>query len=164
MKRAARATYPLPIGDIEDPRFAPSVKRTAAVLEQEGFPRLEHDARIDLGAKLMEFLFASRGAAGELEKRLNGTAAPLVDGEGKLDSYDCAAVAHELRRKRGAEGTIVIAIDAQNRVHIGMAVEPQTQSDILAAALMSKIDDVAHMHIQDVVLDLVVPPEGGLKS
>ena len=162
MNRAARGTYPLPVGDVEDPRFAQFVKRTAALAEQEGFPRLDHAARVDLAAKLLEFLYVSRGAAGEIEKRLNSTVAPLVSDEGGVDSYECAAVAHELRRKRGAEGAIVIALDERSRVHIGMAMpkEPGSQADLLAARLMRQIDDVAHLHIQDVVLDLVVEDDG----
>jgi hypothetical protein len=155
--RGARGTlFPVDVEGGDDPRFTPALRRCAAVLEQEGFGLVRGQDRLDLGAKLMEFLYVSRGAAGELEKRLNGTAAPLVSDEGGVDSYECAAVAHELRRKRGAAGAIVIAIDDANRVHIGMAVHPGTQSDLLAAKVMQQIDDVAHLHIQDVVLDLVV--------
>lgn len=159
--REPQGLFPVAADGADDPRFQPALKRVAAVLEEEGFGRVSGRARVDLGAALFGFLYASRDPdVAEIERRLNGPDAELVSDDGKLDSYDCAAVAHEVRRKRGAAGAIVLAVDEANRVHIGVAVEKGSQSDLLAAKLMRQIDDVAHLHIQDVVLDLVVEPTG----
>jgi hypothetical protein len=164
MSHVVASKYPVQMDGQErsDPRFVSLPKNVAAVIEQHCFPRLTAEKRVELERALFEFIYGSRGAAGELEKRINGTAAPLVSDDGALDSYDCAELAHALRRQHGAEGAIVIAIDPENRVHIGMAVpkEPGSQADLLAAHLMRKIDDVANVHIQDVVLDLVVDADG----
>jgi hypothetical protein len=173
----ARGTYPLPIDargldDAEDPRFAPAVKRTAAVLEQEGYPRVSGDDRTDLAAKLMEFLYASRGAAGELEKRLNGTAAPLVSPTGTLDSYDCLAVGHELRRLKGARGALVIAMDADDHLSIGLAAEEGSMMDIVGNELIGALERVITKRgwkapeVKDVGMEFVVEDDknGGLKS
>lgn len=163
---ADASQYPVRMDGQEraDNRFASLPKNVAAVIEQHCFPRLPNEKRVQLERFLFEFIYGSRGAVGEIERRLNGTASPLVSNEGTLDSYDCAEVAHHLRRERGAEGAIVIAIDPANCVHIGIAVpkEPGSQADLLAAHLMRKIDDVANVHIQDVVLDLVVDENGGV--
>jgi hypothetical protein len=154
--------FPVAALDANDPRFAVLVKRVGALVEEVGFGRVTYSDRVDIGAALFGVIYGTRGAAGELERRLNGTDAPLVDEEGKLDSYECAAVAHELRRVKGADGAIVIAVDARNRVHIGVATPnaPGSQTDLLAARLMRQIDEVAHDRIQDVVLDLVVTKKG----
>jgi hypothetical protein len=168
MSNAAASKYPVRADGMEraDNRFISLARNVGAVLEQHGYPRVTGEARIELEKRLFEFCYGSRGAAGELERRLNGTAPPLVSDEGALDSYDCAEMAHELRRLHGAEGAIVIAIDPANRVYIGMAVpkEPGSQPDLLAAHLMRRIDEVADVHIQDVVLDLVLNADGTAES
>ena len=160
--------YPVRVDGRErrDRRFAGVARDVARVLEQHGFYRGDAEDQSDLRKAMFEYVFGARGPEGELERRLNGLAEPLVSDEGKLDSYDCAGVAHEVRRKRGAAGAIVLAIDDDNRVHIGMALpnKPGSQADLLGAKIMRQIDDVAHLHIQDVVLDFVVeePPAESL--
>lgn len=154
------ALFPVAAEGENDPRFAAVIKRLATVLAEEGYGRATYADRVAIGAALFGVFYTSKNAAGELERRLNGAAAALVSDEGKLDSYDCCAVAHEVRRKRGAESAIVIAFDAHARVHIGCAVKPGSATELLEARLMEKIDEVAHDFIEDVVLDLVVPEPG----
>jgi hypothetical protein len=151
------ALFPVVVEGASDPRFVAVLKRLSLVMEEEGFGRVTREDRVKLGAALFGAMYTSGGAAGELERRLNGATAPLISDEGKLDSYDCAAVAHEVRRKRGADSAIVIAIDERARVHIGCAVRPGSPSELIEARLMQKIDEAAHDFIEDVVLDLVVP-------
>jgi hypothetical protein len=160
VKEPQGALFPVASEAGGDGRLDMLARDVGVVLERHGYPRVNGRDRAELEKRLVAFIYGARGAEGELEQRLNGTAAPLVSPEGKLDSYDCAAVAHEIRRKRGAEGAIVVAIDEQNRVHIGCAVEPQSQADFLASKVMSVLDDVSHDAIQDVVLDLVVNEKG----
>lgn len=142
------------------------------MLEQEGFPRVSGVDRVDLAAKLMEFLFVSRGAAGELEKRLNGTAAPLVKPGGELDSYDCLAVCHELRRVRGATGALVIAMGADDQLSIGLAADEGSTMDIVGNELIDALSSVIEKRgwrspaVKDVGIEFSVDDdqEGGLKS
>lgn len=173
MMNAAASKYPVRADGMEraDRRFDQLARDVGLVLEQHGFPRVNGADRADLEKRLFEFLYGSRGAAGELERRLNGTAPPLVSDEGALDSYDCAAVAHELRRKRGAAGAVVIAMDDQNHVFTGCAIVPQSQMDFFASKVMALLGEVAdesvdgeEVRLQDTVLDLVINADGTTES
>ncbi len=170
MREPRGTLFPVPVESTDDPRFAPTVKRVGRVMEEEGYPRIAGADRRDLAAKLMEFLYVSRGAAGELEQRLNGTAAPLVKAGGGLDSYDCLAVCHELRRVRGAAGALIIAMGADDQLSIGLAAEEGSMMDIVGNELIEALSTVIEKRgwkrpaVKDVGLEFVVPPEGGLKS
>lgn len=161
MLREPRGTlFPVP-SEVGDRRLDMLARDVGRVLEQHGYPKVNGNDRIELEKRLVEFLHGSRGAAGELESRLNGTAAPLVSDEGGLDAYECVAVAHELRRKRGADGALVIAMDEQNRLHVGCAVEPQSQMDFLSGKLLGLLDGLAEPgSIEPYVLDMVVNEQG----
>jgi hypothetical protein len=164
MNAVAASKYPVRVNGMEraDSRFDGLAKVVGLELEQRGFPRLTGDTHVELEKALFEFVYGSRGFAGELEKRLNGTAAPLVAGDEKVDSYACCAAAHELRRLRGAEGALVVAVDDAGMVHIGCAVEPQSQADLLASKLISVLDDLAHAQISAVAMDVEVDERGGV--
>lgn len=152
--------FPVMVG-AEDPRFETFAKRTGLLAEECGFPRLGARDRADLAKVLFGFLYASRDPdAAEIDRRLNDGRSLLVSDDGGLDSYDCAAVAHEIRRKRGAEGAIVLAIDDRGHVHVGCALKRNSPTEALEAKIMERIDDVAHDAIENVVLDLVVPEKG----
>jgi len=143
-----------------DRRLDMLARDVGRVLEHHGYPRVNGEDRTELEGLLIEFIYGSRGAPGELEARLNGTAAPLVSDEGGIDSYECVAVAHELRRKRGADGALVLAMDADDVLHIGCAVEPQSKMDFLSGRLLALLDDLGHDQIAPVALDLVVNESG----
>jgi len=146
-----------------DKRFAALARDVGLVLEQHSYPRVNGDDRSELEKVLFDFLYGSRGAAGELEKRLNGTAAPLVSEEGTLDSYDCLAVAHELRRKRAATGALVIATDANDQLSIGLAADEGALMDVLGNEIIESLEGVlkkrgwAAPEIKDVGMDFTVP-------
>lgn len=166
VKEPQGALFPVAADGASDPRFTPSVKRIAAVLEEEGFGRVRGKDQIDLASVLFGFLYASRGAAGELEKRLNGAAAALVSGSGELDSYDCLAVSHELRRVRGAEGALVIAMGSNSQLSIGLAAEEGSMMDVVGNELIDALSSVIEKRgwkspeVKDVSMDFAVGEPG----
>jgi hypothetical protein len=169
--REPRGTlFPVAVEGAESLPFDWAAKQTGYLLEQMGLPRVNGNDRAALESKLREFVLGSRGAAGELERRLNGTAEPLVSASGGLDSYDCLAVGHELRRLRGARGALVIAMDSEGHLSIGLAVEEGSTMDVLGNELIEALDSVITKRgwkspdVRDVSMEFVVDKEGSLKS
>lgn len=159
MKEPKGTLFPVAAEGADDRRFLNLARDVGRVLEQHAYPRVNGDDRVELAAKLFEFLYVSRGAAGEMEKRINGVCAPLVSDEGGLDAYDCVAVAHEVRRKRGAQGALVLAMDEKDHIHIGCAVAPQSQADFAFGRLLAALDELGTAQVEPIVLDLVINEE-----
>jgi hypothetical protein len=164
--------YPVRTNGMEraDKRFEMLARDMGLVAEQHGYDRLTAEERAEFEKRLFEFFHGSRGAAGELEKRLNGTAAPLVKEGGELDSYDCLAVCHELRRVRGAEGALVIAMRSDSELTIGLAADEGSMMDVVGNELIDALSAVIEKRgwkaptVKDVGMEFVVDKEGGLKS
>jgi hypothetical protein len=162
VKEPQRALFPMAVAGEGDVRFAAVMKRLGTVVEEEGFGRMTHEDRVATGAALFGVFYGSGGAAGELEKRLNGTAAPLVAADGSLDSYDCLAVAHELRRNKGAAGALVIAMSSDDELSIGLAAEQGTMMDVVGNELIDALSSVIEKRgwkapeVKDVGFDFTV--------
>jgi hypothetical protein len=152
-----------------DRRFTMLARNVGLLLEQHAYDRLDGEDRDELEKVLYAFLYGSRGAAGELEKRLNGTAAPLVSDEGKLDSYDCLAAAHELRRVKGAQGALVIAMGEDGHLRSAVAAEEGSMMDIVGNEVINNLGAVLAKRgwkapdMQDVAMEFTVG-EGGKAS
>lgn len=162
MKEPQGQLFPVAVQPGGDPRFIAVMKRLGTVMEEEGFGRMSHADRVATGAALFGVMYGSGGAAGELERRLNGTAAPLVAADGSLDSYDCLAVGHELRRNKGAEGALVIAMGSNSQLSIGLAAEEGSMMDVVGNELIEALSSVIEKRgwkapeVKDVGMDFTV--------
>jgi hypothetical protein len=59
---------------------------------------------------------------------------------GELDSYDCLAVCHELRRVRGAAGALVIAMrQPTGHLSIGLAADEGSMMDVVGNELIDAL-------------------------
>lgn len=163
MVRGASVKYPVERPADADVRLSKMARDVRSVLGQHGFWDVD---RAELAKMLHEVLFGSRGAAGELEARINGTAAPLVSDEGKLDAYDCLAAAHELRRVKGAQGALVIAMSSDGHLSSAVAADQGSMMDIVGNEVIDKLDVVLEARgwklpeMQDVAMDFTVDAEG----
>lgn len=158
----AASKYPVRADGMEraDRRFEGLAKDVARVYEQHGFPRHDADALRQLDKTLFEHTYGSRGAAGEMERRLNGTAAPLVSPEGKVDSYACFAAAQELRRLPGAAGALVLVVGVNGMMYVGTAVDPKSPADLVASKVIAVLDGLTQDQAEAAALDVEVDENG----
>jgi hypothetical protein len=138
--------YPVVTGDLEDQRFSGELVRDVGqVFERYGFPRVRGEHRQELADVLFWFFYVQRGPAGDLAARLNGIHAPLrgaANETGPLSPEDCCAAAHELRRRRGADGALVLAMDAAHQLLVGCAVDEGTTMDAVSTEIIESLEDV----------------------
>lgn len=162
MVRGCTVSREYPIAGGDDHRFEKLARDVGKVLEQHHYPSVRGADRLELENLLWRFIHEDRAALPAVEvrhvRRSRGTEAPpatrTFTSEGELDSDDCSAAAHELRRLKGASGAIVVAMDERELLHIGMSVQGGSTMDYVANRLYAVLDNMASRQIKDVVIDI----------
>lgn len=152
-----------PIAGADDHRFEKLARDVGKVLEQHHYPKVRGADLLELENILWRFIHEDRGTLPAVQvrhvHRARGTMHPpeptsSFTAEGTLDSDDCCAAAHELRRVKAASGALVVAMDERELLHIGMSVEGGSPMDYVANRLYSVLDNMASRRIKDVVIDI----------
>lgn len=154
-----------PIVGADDHRFEKLARDVGRVLEQHHYPKVRGGDLLELQNMLWRFIHEDRSKLPAVQvrhvRRARGTEPPpatrTFTSEGELDSDDCTAAAHELRRLKGASGAMVVAMDESEMLHIGMSVQGGSPMDYYANRLYSVLDNMASRQIKDVVIDFDDP-------